>query len=43
MPLDLNVLFSLNAGAASAARAVVQPLLASAYYFFGYWFSHRRA
>jgi hypothetical protein len=37
-----NLLSSLHAGAARAALARAQAVVAAAYYF-GYWFSHRRA
>ncbi|WP_277425998.1 hypothetical protein [Ectopseudomonas toyotomiensis] len=43
MSASLNLLFMLQAGASRAALARAQALVAAAYYFFGYWFSHRRA
>lgn len=43
MSASLNLLSMLQAGASRAALARVQLVAAAAYYFFGYWFSHRRA
>ncbi|WAJ39197.1 hypothetical protein OU800_08215 [Pseudomonas sp. GOM7] len=43
MSASLNLLSMLQAGATRAALARAQLLVAAAYYFFGYWFSHRRA
>ena len=43
MPASLNLLSSLQAGAVRAAQACAQSVAAASYYFFGYWFSHRRA
>ncbi|MFN3770254.1 MAG: hypothetical protein ACK4TD_17955 [Ectopseudomonas guguanensis] len=43
MSASLNLLSSLQAGATRAALARTQMTVAAAYYFFGYWFSHRRA
>ncbi|MDH0095187.1 hypothetical protein N7333_01185 [Pseudomonas sp. GD04158] len=43
MSVSLNVLSSLQAGATRAALVRAQSVAAAAYYFFGYWFSHRRA
>ncbi len=42
MSASLNLLSMLQVGATRAALARVQALVA-VYYFFGYWFSHRRA
>ncbi|MDH1441330.1 hypothetical protein N5O88_14265 [Pseudomonas sp. GD03721] len=42
MSASLNLLSMLQAGASRAALARAQ-LVVAAYYFFGYWFSHRRA
>jgi hypothetical protein len=43
MPSCLNLLSSLNASASRAALGRAQVIVAAAYYFFGYWFSYRRA
>ncbi|VXC67204.1 conserved hypothetical protein [Pseudomonas sp. 8Z] len=43
MPTCLNLLSLLQAGATRTALARAQSGVATAYYFFGYWFSHRRA
>jgi len=43
MSASLNTLSSLQAGATRAALLRAQAVVAAAYYFFGYWFSHRRA
>nr|WP_275652249.1 hypothetical protein [Pseudomonas sp. NFPP33] len=43
MSVSLKSLSMLHAGATRAALAHAQSVLAAAYYFFGYWFSHRRA
>ncbi len=43
MSASLNSLSMLQAGASCVALARVQSVAAAAYYFFGYWFSHRRA
>jgi hypothetical protein len=43
MSASLKLLSMLQAGASRAALARAQSLVAAAYYFFGYWFSHRRA
>ncbi|MCR1826392.1 hypothetical protein PSOLE_46420 [Pseudomonas oleovorans subsp. oleovorans] len=43
MSASLNLLSMLQAGASRAALARAQLVVAAAYYFFGYWFSHRRA
>jgi len=42
MSVCLKSLSMLQAGATRAALARAQALVV-AYYFFGYWFSHRRA
>lgn len=42
MSLSLFSLSLVNAGAASTAMARGQAIVADGYYF-GYWFSHRRA
>ncbi|WP_269451518.1 hypothetical protein [Ectopseudomonas composti] len=43
MSTSLNLLSMLQVGASRAALARAQLCVAAAYYFFGYWFSHRRA
>tara|TARA_Y100001972_G_scaffold66202_1_gene80658 strand:+ start:2388 stop:2519 length:132 start_codon:yes stop_codon:yes gene_type:complete len=43
MSVSHNLLSMLQAGASRAAQARAQVLVAAAYYFFGYWFSYRRA
>jgi len=43
MSASLNLLSTLQAGVSRAALARAQSVAAAAYYFFGYWFSHRRA
>ncbi|WP_322980655.1 hypothetical protein [Pseudomonas sp. C11] len=43
MSASLKLLSMLQAGASRAALARAQSVAAAAYYFFGYWFSHRRA
>ncbi|WP_277698889.1 hypothetical protein [Pseudomonas sp. REST10] len=43
MSVSHNLLSMLQAGASRAALARAQALVAAAYYFFGYWFSYRRA
>ncbi|WP_302054899.1 hypothetical protein [Ectopseudomonas hydrolytica] len=43
MSVSPNLLSSLQAGATRAALVRAQVAVAAAYYFFGYWFSHRRA
>jgi len=43
MSVSLKSLSMLHAGATRAALARAQSGVAAAYYFFGYWFSHRRA
>jgi len=43
MSVSLNHLSMQQTGATRAALARAQLLVAAAYYFFGYWFSHRRA
>ncbi|WP_274597415.1 hypothetical protein [Pseudomonas sp. SST3] len=43
MSLSLDPLSPVNAGAARAAHLCGQVIAAVGYYFFGYWFSHKRA
>jgi hypothetical protein len=43
MSLSLASLFHVNTGAARAALLHGQVIGAVGYYFFGYWFSHKRA
>ncbi len=43
MSVSLNLLSSLQAGATRPALLRTQSVAAAVYYFFGYWFSHRRA
>lgn len=43
MPSSLDLLPPTQAGAARAALVRARLVVAAAYYFFGYWFSHRRA
>lgn len=43
MSASLNLLSSLQAGATRSALLRAQSVATAAYYFFGYWFSHRRA
>jgi hypothetical protein len=43
MSASLNLLSMLQAGAARTVLGCAQSVATAAYYFFGYWFSHRLA